>query len=83
MARKKTEKPSQTIARLVALADSENLASGYFDDDVQDEMALNAKVEADELNKDGVESQIRFLLEQGFEADRLEELIREGATKPT
>ena len=77
MARKKIpteiEQRAIDIERLEDLAFDGSLFSGELDDEVHDAKAN----EAADINNQGTEAQITYLLEAGYSVERLEEIINE------
>ena len=79
---KRKKKPTTSIDELVSLAKSLNMIEDALDGDVKDAAESAAELEAESANNTGVRRQIEFLLDNGFAAARIEELIREYAMNP-
>lgn len=66
------------ISELLKLAKERNLPEGFFDGDIEDECFCEAKEKAKSINKKGLEIQLEYLLNQGYEIGRLKELIKDA-----
>lgn len=76
---KKKKLSQPTLVELVSLAEKVNLIDGFFNGDVEDECRGMAQEAANAINREGLEAQLARLLEGGYSAQRLAELINEGS----
>jgi hypothetical protein len=77
MARKRTRDTADVVSDLLELADRLGLPDGAFDGEVSDTCHYEAENEARRINGGPLIGQFEFLLEHGWPAGRLSELIRE------
>ena len=75
MAQDENPDPAQELQELMDLSESLGIEPEDLDNEVHDA----ASTEASDINNEGIEAQLTYLLEVGFEVEALKEMLQEIA----
>lgn len=76
------KKPEPDLSDLVALAEEPGVGSDRFEGDVEDAADTAASMAVENANEGGLCIQFEYLLSEGMDPGRLEEIIRQYAAEP-